>query len=68
MNVFLALLVKGLTSEAAKALIIVLFKKLIEHKTDGVTKEVAEAALEAIGESTANNAPKDSVDAVKILL
>ncbi len=68
MNVFLAMLVKGLTSEAAKILLALLFKKLLDSKDDGVTKDVAENALDAIALSRSNCAPKDAVEAVKVLL
>lgn len=68
MSVFLSLIAKGLTSEMAKVLLALLFKKLVDHKLDGVTKEVAENALDAIALSRSNNAPKDAIDAVKVLL
>lgn len=67
-SVVLNLLVKALTSEASKVLLALLFKKLLDAKGDGVTKDVAETALDAIALSRSNNAPKDATDAVKDLL
>jgi hypothetical protein len=68
MGFIVPLFVKMLTSEAAKVALALLFKKLLESKSDGVTKDVAETALDAIALSRSNNAPKSAVDAVKAFL
>jgi hypothetical protein len=60
-----SIIVKMVTSEMAKMLIAMLVKKLLEAKGDGVTKEVAEAMLDGIAKSRANNVPADAFDAIK---
>lgn len=68
MGFIIPLFVKMLTSEAAKVALALLFKKLLDSKSDGVTKDVAETALDAIALSRSNQAPQSAVDAVKALL
>lgn len=63
-----SILVKVITSEMAKSLIALLVKKLLDHKKDGVTKDVAEAMLDGIAKSRANNVPEDAFDAIKSAL
>lgn len=62
---WMSILVKALTSEMAKALIAMLVKKLLEHKEDGVTKDVAEAMLDGIAKSRANGVSTDMVETIK---
>jgi hypothetical protein len=42
-----------------------LIKKLLNSKTDGVTKDVAEAMLDGVAQSRANNVAVDAFDAIK---
>lgn len=65
---WMGLFVKMITSELAKALIGLLVKKLVDHKEDGVTKDVAEAMLDGIAKSRANNAPTSAIDTIKGVL
>lgn len=62
------IIVKLVTSEAAKMLIALLVKKLLEHSKDGITKDVAESMLDGIAISRANNVPPKAIKAVKALL
>lgn len=55
MNMFMSIVVKMITSEMAKQLIGLAIKKLVEHKKDGVTKEVIEAVLDGAVKSRENN-------------
>lgn len=59
------IVVKLITSDMAKYLIAMLIKKLLEHKKDGVTKDVAEAMLDGIAQSRANNVSTDLVETIK---
>lgn len=63
-----SILVKAITSEMAKTLIAVLVKKLLEHKKDGITKDVAITMLDGIAKSRANNVPENAFDAIKSAL
>ena len=60
-----SIIVKMVTSEMAKLLIAMLLKKLLNSTKTGVTKDVAEAAMDAIAKSRANNVPADAFDAIK---
>lgn len=51
---FLKLLLSALSSELTKQLIGLAIRKLVEHKSDGVTKEVIEAVLDGAVESRRN--------------
>lgn len=62
---WLSVIVKVVTSDMAKALIAMLLKKLLDHKEDGVTKDVTVAMLDAIAQSRANNVAVDAFDAIK---
>lgn len=61
-------LVKMVTSEMAKVLIGLLVKKLLDHKSDGVTKDVAEAMLDGIARSRANKLHVSVVEDMKAML
>lgn len=51
---WLSLIVKMVTSETAKVLIAMLINKLLESKSDGITKDIAVAMLDGIAKSRAN--------------
>lgn len=51
---FLKLFLSALSSELTKQLIGLAIRKLVEHKSDGVTKEVIEAVLDGAVESRRN--------------
>lgn len=59
------ILVKAITSDMAKMLIAMLIKKLLDSKTDGVTKDVAEAMLDGVAQSRANGVATDAFDLIK---
>lgn len=65
---WMSIIVKAVTSDMAKTLIALLINKLLEHKEDGVTKDVAETILDGVAKSRSNNAPQSAIDAVKALL
>ena len=58
-------LLKLVTSEVTKLLIAMGVKKLVNHQKDGITKDVAEAMLDGIAKSRANNVPEDAFDVIK---
>lgn len=62
---FLQILMMILSSEMTKQLIGLGVKKLLEHKSDGITKEVAETMLDGIALSRANDVPADAFDIIK---
>ena len=62
---WLSVIVKVVTSDMAKALIAMLLKKLLDSKSDGVTKDVTVAMLDAVAQSRANNVAVDAFDAIK---
>jgi len=62
---WLSVIVKVVTSDMAKALIAMLLKKLLDHKSDGVTKDVTVAMLDAVAQSRANNVAVDAFDVIK---
>lgn len=65
---FLNILMMILSSEMTKQLIGLGIKKLLESKSDGITKEVATTMLDGIALSRANNAPLDAFDVIKKVL
>ena len=54
MNFLIQMLLKVLTSEATKTLIAIGVNKLLEHKTDGITKDVAKIMIDGIAQSKHN--------------
>lgn len=62
---WLSVIVKVVTSDMAKALIVMLLKKLVDHKEDGVTKDVIVSMFDLIAQSRANNVAVDAFDAIK---
>ena len=63
-----SILVKAITSDMAKSLIALLVKKLLDHKKDGITKDVALTLMDGIAKSRANNVPENAFDAIKSAL
>lgn len=52
---WMKLFLSALTSEMTKRLIGLAIKKLLEHKSDGITKDVIETVLDGAVESRSNN-------------
>ena len=68
MSFLLQLLLKILTSEATKTLIAIGVNKLLEHKKDGITGDIAEVMIDGIAKSKSNPITNDVLnDAVKML-
>ena len=68
MSFLLQLLLKILTSEATKTLIAIGVNKLLEHKKDGITGDIAEVMIDGIAKSKSNPVTNDVLnDAVKML-
>lgn len=64
LNFFLKLL----TSEATKTLIGVGVNKLLEHKKDGITSDIAQVMIDGIVKSKANPTTEDIfTDALKLM-
>lgn len=59
MSGVLSIIVRVLGTEAAKTLIAMLFNKLLKSADDGVTKDVAVIAIDAIAKSKANPTTED---------
>lgn len=55
----LKLLMKLLTSSATKTLIAIGVNKLLEHKKDGITSDIAEVMLDGIVKSKSNPTTED---------
>lgn len=67
-TLLLNFLLKLLTSEATKTLIGVGVNKLLEHKTDGITSDVAQVMIDGIAKSKANPTTNDVFnDAIGLL-
>ena len=67
-TLLLNFLLKLLTSEATKTLIGIGVNKLLEHKTDGITSDVAQVMIDGIAKSKANPTEADVfTDATKLL-
>ena len=68
MSTFLTMLVNFISTDLAKTLIGLAVNKLIEHQSDGVTKDVATVMIEGIAKSKANPTTIDAFqDAMKLL-
>lgn len=64
----LGILIKLLTSEATKTLIAFAVNKLIEHKSEGITSDLAKTMIDGIAKSKANPTKEDVfADALKLL-
>lgn len=68
MNFFLGLLLKVLTSEATKTLIAIGVNKLLEHKTEGITSDLAQVMIDGIAKSKANPTQEDVFNDALLLL
>ena len=67
-TLLLNFLLKLLTSEATKTLIGIGVNKLLEHKTDGITSDVAQVMIDGIVKSKANPTTNDVFnDAISLL-
>lgn len=58
-TIILNILLKLLTSEATKTLIAIGVNKLVEHKKDGITSDVAQVMIDGIAKSKANPTTDD---------
>ena len=62
------LLLKLLSAEATKTLIGLAINKLLEHKEDGITKDIAKIMIDGIAKSKMNPTTKDVFkDAIEVL-
>ena len=67
-QIILGLLLKLLTSDATKTLIAIGVNKLLEHKKDGITSDIAQVMIDGIAKSKSNPVSADVLDdAVKLL-
>lgn len=67
-TLLLNLALRLLTSEAVKTLIAIGINKLLEHKKDGITSDLAQTMIDGIAKSKANPTSKDVFnDAIKLL-
>lgn len=67
-TLLLNLVLKLLTSEAVKTLIAIGINKLLEHKKDGITSDLAQTMIDGIVKSKSNPTSKDVFnDALKLL-
>ena len=67
-TMLLNFLLKLLTSEATKTLIGIGVNKLLEHKKDGITSDVAQVMIDGIAKSKANPTTNDVFnDAIGLL-
>ena len=62
------LALKLLTSEATKTLIAIGVNKLLEHKTAGITSDLAQVMIDGIAKSKANPTKADVFTEAKLLL
>lgn len=58
-TLLLNFLLKLLTSEATKTLIGIGVNKLLEHKTDGITSDIAQVMIDGIAKSKSNPTTTD---------
>lgn len=68
LNLVLSLFLKVLTSEATKTVIAIGVNKLLEHKKDGITADIAEVMIDGIAKSKSNPTKTDVFnDALNLL-
>ena len=67
-TLLLNFLLKLLTSEATKTLIGIGVNKLLEHKTDGITSDVAQVMIDGIAKSKANHTTNDVFNDALLLI
>lgn len=67
-TILISFLLKLFTSEATKTLIAVGVNKLLESKTDGITKDIAKTMIEGVAKSQMNPTTDDVFkDSLKLL-
>lgn len=67
-TILLQIVLKLLTSDATKTLIAIGINKLLEHKTDGITKDLSKVLIDGVAKSKANPVSEDVLnDALKLL-
>lgn len=67
-TVLISFLLKLFTSEATKTLIAVGVNKLLESKTDGITKDIAKTMIDGVAKSQMNPTTDDVFkDSLKLL-
>lgn len=64
----LGLLLKVLTSEATKTLIAIGVNKLLEHKEDGITKDIAITMIDGIAKSKKNTTTDEMFEDIKNII
>ena len=62
------LLLSVLTSDLAKTVIAIAINKLLEHKSDGITGDIAQVMIDGIAKSKANPTTVDAFKEATILL
>lgn len=67
-TLLLNFLLKLLTSEATKTLIGIGVNKLLEHKTDGITSDVAQVMIDGIAKSKSNPTTNDVFNDALLLI
>lgn len=67
-TLLLNFLLKLLTSETTKTLIGIGVNKLLEHKTDGITSDVAQVMIDGIAKSKANPTTNDVFNDALLLI
>ena len=67
-TILLNFILKLLTSEATKTLIAIGINKLLEHKGDGITSDIAEVMIDGIAKSKRNPTTADIFEDAKKLL
>ena len=68
MSTVLSLLVKFISTDLAKTLIGLAINKLLEHQSDGVTKDISKVMIDGIIKSQANPTKSDVFEeALKLL-
>ena len=68
MSTVLGLLVKFISTDLAKTLIGLAINKLLQHQTDGITKDVALTLINGIAKSQANPTTSDVFEDALALL
>ena len=67
-TILISFLLKLFTSEATKTLIAIGVNKLIESKTDGITKDIAKTMIDGVAKSQMNPTTDDVfTDSLKLL-
>lgn len=67
-TLLLNFLLKLLTSEATKTLIGIGVNKLLEHKKDGITSDIAQVMIDGIAKSKANPTTNDVFNDALLLI